>query len=68
MLMYSALHILQWFSGYLAVVTPEFFGGIKGEICINPENQTIFFILTFLWIKTNVAYAYRRLEVIARTK
>ena len=34
--------------------------------CVHPENQTkTFLILTFSWIKTNVAYT--RLEVIART-
>ena len=35
--------------------------------CVHPENQTkIFLILTFLWIKTNVAYT--RLEVIAKQR
>ena len=33
--------------------------------CVHPKNQTKFFsILTFLWIKTNIAYT--RLEVIAK--
>ena len=35
--------------------------------CVHPENQTkIFRFLTFLWIKTNVAYT--RLEVIAKQR
>ena len=51
MLMYSALHIMQWFSHILDVFTPKI--------------RQKFSILTFLWIKTNVAYT--RLEVIART-
>ena len=52
MLMYSAFHIN-------AV-------GLSQFKCVHPENQTkIFLILTFLWIKTNVAYT--RLEVIAKT-
>ena len=51
MLMYSALHIMQWFSQLL-------------DACVHPENQMKnFSILTFLWIKTNVAYT--SLEVIA---
>ena len=49
MLMYSALHIMQWFSQLLDVFTPK----IRRKI----------FDYTFLWIKTNVAYT--RLEVIA---
>ena len=52
MLMYSALHIMQWFSHILDVFTPK-----------TGEN---FSILTFLWIKTNVAYT--RLEVIAKQR
>ena len=51
-LMYSALHIMQWFSQVLDVFTPK----IK-------RNFSNFYIL---WIKTNVAYT--RLEMIARTK
>ena len=51
-LMYSALHIMQWFSQLLDVFTPK----IKQK----------FFDFYILWIKTNVAY--RRLEMIARTK
>ena len=51
-LMYSALHIMQWFSHSLDVFTPK----IKRK-CFD------FYIL---WIKTNVAYT--RLEMIARTK
>ena len=51
-LMYSALHIMQWFSQVLDVFTPK----IK-------QNFSDFYIL---WIKTNVAYT--RLEMIARTK
>ena len=50
--MYSALHIMQWFSQVLDVFTPK----IK-----RPFSD--FYIL---WIKTNVAYT--RLEMIARTK
>ena len=50
--MYSALHIMQWFSHLLDVFTPK----IK-------QN---FFDFYILWIKTNVAYT--RLEMIARTK
>ena len=35
--------------------------------CVHPENQTkVFSILTFLWIKTNVAYT--RLEVITKQR
>ena len=51
-LMYSALHIMQWFSQLLDVFTPK----IKRK----------FFNFYILWIKTNVAYT--RLEMIARTK
>ena len=51
-LMYSALHIMQWFSHILDVFTPK----IKRK----------FFDFYILWIKTNVAYT--RLELIARTK
>ena len=51
-LMYSALHIMQWFSHSLDVFTPK----IKRK----------FFDFYILWIKTNVAYT--RLEMIARTK
>ena len=51
-LMYSALHIIQWFSQVLDVFTPK----IKWKI----------FDFYILWIKTNVAYT--RLEMIARTK
>ena len=52
-LMYSALHIVQWwFSQLLDVFTPK----IKRKI----------FDFYILWIKTNVAYT--RLEMIARTK
>ena len=51
-LMYSALHIMQWFSQVLDVFTPK----IKRK----------FFDFYILWIKTNVAYT--RLEMIARTK
>ena len=50
--MYSALHIMQWFSHILDVFTPK----IK-------QN---FFDFYILWIKTNIAYT--RLELIARTK
>ena len=50
--MYSALHIMQWFSHSLDVFTPK----IKRK----------FFDFYILWIKTNVAYT--RLEMIARTK
>ena len=50
--MYSALHIMQWFSQLLDVFTPK----IKRK----------FFDFYILWIKTNVAYT--RLEMIARTK
>ena len=49
--MYSALHIMQWFSHSLDVFTPK----IKRK----------FFHFYILWIKTNVAYT--RLEMIART-
>ena len=52
MLMYSALHIMQWFSHILDVFIPT-----------SDEN---FLILTFLWIKTNVAYI--KLEVIAKQR
>ena len=51
-LMYSALHIMQWFSHSLDVFTLK----IKRK----------FFDFYILWIKTNVAYT--RLEMIARTK
>ena len=51
-LMYSALHIMQWFSQLLDVFTPK----IK-------QN---FFDFYILWIKTNIAYT--RLEMIARTR
>ena len=51
-LMYSALHIMQWFSQVLDVFTLK----IKRK----------FFDFYILWIKTNVAYT--RLEMIARTK
>ena len=51
-LMYSALHIMQWFSHSLDVFTPK----IKRK----------FFDFYILWIKTNVAYT--RHEMIARTK
>ena len=51
-LMYSALHIMQWFSQLLDVFTPK----IKRK----------FFDFYILWIKTNVAYT--RLEMIARMK
>ena len=50
--MYSALHIMQWFSQLLDVFTPK----IKRQ----------FFDFYILQIKTNVAYT--RLEMIARTK
>ena len=49
--MYSALHIMQWFSQVLDVFTPK----IKRK----------FFDFYILWIKTNVAYT--RLEMIARS-
>ena len=52
MLMHSALHIMQWFSVFLDVFTPKI--------------RRKFLILTFLWIKTNVAYT--RLEVIAKQR
>ena len=51
-LMYSALHTMQWFSQVLDVFTPK----IKRK----------FFDFYILWIKTNVAYT--RLEMIARMK
>ena len=51
-LMYSALHIMQWFSHIFDVFTPK----IKWK----------FFDFYILWIKTDVAYT--RLELIARTK
>ena len=51
-LMYSALHIMQWFSHIQDVFIPK--------IKLN------FFDFYILWIKTNVAYT--RLELIARTK
>ena len=49
--MYSALHIMQWFSHILDVFTQKI--------------RRKFSILFFLWIKINVAYT--RLEVIVRT-
>ena len=49
--LYSALLIMQWFSHSLDVFTQKI--------------RRTFSILTFLWLKTNVAYT--RLEVIART-
>ena len=52
MLIYSASHIMQWFSHILNVFTPK----IRRNV----------FDLYIIWIKTNVAYT--RLEVIARTK
>ena len=52
MLMYLALHIMQWFSHILDVFIPK----IRRKISI----------LTFLLIKTNVAYT--RLEVIAKQR
>ena len=51
-LMYSVLHIMQWFSRLLDVFIPK----IKRK----------YFDFYILWIKTNVAYT--RLEMIARTK
>ena len=51
-LMYSALHIMQWFSHILDVFTLKI--------------RRKFFDFYILWIKTNVAYT--RLELIARTK
>ena len=51
-LMYSALHIMQWFSHSLDVFTPK----IKRK----------FFDFYILWIKTNVAYT--RLEMIAKQR
>ena len=51
-LMYPALHIMQWFSQVLDVFIPK----IKRP----------FFDFYILWIKTNVAYT--RLEMIATTK
>ena len=50
--MYSALHIMQWFSHSLDVFTPK----IKRK----------FFDFYILWIKTNVAYT--RLEMIAKQR
>ena len=50
--MYSALHIMQWFSNSLDVFTPK----IKRK----------FFDFYILWIKTNVAYT--RLEMIAKQR
>ena len=52
MLMYSVLHIMQWFSHILDVFTPK--------------SDKNLLILTFLWIKTNVPYT--RLEVIAKQR
>ena len=51
-LMYSALHIMQWFSHILDMFTPKI--------------RQKFFDFYISWIKTNVAYT--RLELIARTK
>ena len=51
-LMYSALHIMQWLSHILDVFTLKI--------------RRKFFDFYILWIKTNVAYT--RLELIARTK
>ena len=51
-LMYTALHIMQWFSHILDVFTPKI--------------KRTFFDFYILWIKTNVAYTW--LELIARTK
>ena len=51
-LMYSALHIMQWFSQLLDVFTPK--------------TKRKFFDFYILWIETNVAYT--RIEMIARTK
>ena len=51
-LIYSALHIMQWFSQIVDVFTLKI--------------RRKFFNFFILWIKTNVAYT--RLEVIARTK
>ena len=51
-LIYSALHIMQWFSHILDVFTPKI--------------RRKFLDFYILWIKTNVAYT--RLEVIARTR
>ena len=50
--MYSALHLMQWFSQILDVSTLKI--------------RQKFFDFTFLWIRKNVAST--RLEVIARTK
>ena len=52
MLMYSALHIMQWFSHILDVFTAKI--------------RRNFSILTFLGIKTDVVYT--RLEVIAKQR
>ena len=52
MLMYSALHIMQWFYGCLDVFTPKI--------------RRKFFDFNILWIKTNVAYT--RLEVVAKQR
>ena len=52
MFMYSALHIMQWFSHILDVFTPKI--------------RQKFFDFNILWIKTNVAYT--RLEVIAKQR
>ena len=52
MLMYSSLHIMQWFSNCIDV-SPR-------------KSDEKFSIFTFSWIKTTVAYT--RLEVIARTR
>ena len=53
MLMYSALHIMQWFSGCLDVFTPKI-------------RQKFVILHSYESKQNNVAYT--RLEVIARTK
>ena len=52
MLMYSALHAMQWFSQLLDVFTPKI--------------RRKFFDFNILWIKTNVAYT--RLKMIAKQR
>ena len=52
MLMYSALHIMQWFSHIL-------------DVFMLKIRQIFFYILTFLQIKTYVTFT--KLEVITRT-
>ena len=52
MIMYSALHIMQWFSYILNV--------------FNPKIRRKMFNFNILWIETNVAYT--RLEVIAKQR